>query len=104
MTEELATTLVVIAGVCALFWLIFDGLPKLIHWLGGRAKPVPIDRPLPQPESECHPAPDDPFTVPQARIVMQKLIRCDAERCDCKAAALRVLFEAGLMKPARAIR
>ncbi|MGY2019420.1 hypothetical protein [Nocardia gipuzkoensis] len=105
MTEELVITLGVIAGVCALFWLIFEGLPRFLEC--GATRPAELSRVegfSTPAEYDCHPAPVAPFTVPQARIVMQKLIRCDADRCDCKAAAFRVLFEAGIVKPARAIR
>ncbi|MEV6255591.1 hypothetical protein AB0L97_20260 [Nocardia sp. NPDC051911] len=104
MTDELVTTLVVIASVPAGLWLLFDGLPRFLE--RGEKQPAPaLDGELPaRDEYDCHPAPLVPFTVPQARIVMQKLIRCDAERCDCKAAAFRVLVEAGLVRPAKALR
>ncbi|WP_181719737.1 hypothetical protein [Nocardia gipuzkoensis] len=105
MTDELVTTLVVIASVLFGLWLIFDGLPRFLE--RGAKRPAELSRveSFSTPaEYDCHPAPVVPFTVAQARIVMQKLIRCDAERCDCKAAAFRVLVEAGLVKPAKALR
>ncbi|WP_280477670.1 hypothetical protein [Nocardia asiatica] len=104
MTDELVTTLVVIASVLAGLWLIFDGLPRFLE--RGDKRPAPaVDGELPTRAAyDCHPAPVVPFTVPQARIVMQKLIRCDADRCDCKAAAFRTLVEAGLAMPAKALR
>ncbi|MGQ4618458.1 hypothetical protein [Nocardia sp. R7R-8] len=104
MTDELITTLVVIAAVLAGLWLIFDGLPRFLE-RGDKRSALTPDGGLPdRAEYDCHPAPVVPFTVPQARIVMQKLIRCDAESCDCKAAAFRVLVEAGRVKPAKALR
>ncbi|UAK34632.1 hypothetical protein K8O92_12775 [Nocardia asteroides] len=104
MTDELVTTLVVIASVLFGLWLIFDGLPRFLE-RGEKAPEPTLDGGLSDRlESDCHPAPVVPFTVAQARIVMQKLIRCDAERCDCKAAAFRVLVEAGLVRPAKALR
>ncbi|WP_280186167.1 MULTISPECIES: hypothetical protein [Nocardia] len=103
MTDELVTTLVVIASVLAGLWLVFDGLPRFLE--RGTKRPAAVDDELPAPvEHDCHPAPVVPFTIPQARIVMQKLIRCDADHCDCKAAAFRALVEAGLAKPAKALR
>ncbi|MEU1996489.1 hypothetical protein ABZ511_18695 [Nocardia gamkensis] len=101
MSDELVTTLVVIASVLAGLWLIFDGLPRFLE-RGDKRRAPAIDGD--RTEYDCHPAPAVPFTVPQARIVMQKLIRCDAERCDRKAAAFRTVVEAGLARPAKALR
>ncbi|WP_067469958.1 hypothetical protein [Nocardia amamiensis] len=101
MPDDLVTTLLIIATVLALLWLIFDGLPRFLDRREKATGPVPDGGLV---ESRCHPAPLVPFTVAQSRIVMQKLIRCDAEHCDAKAAAFRVLVEAGLVKPARALR
>ncbi|MEU2035150.1 hypothetical protein [Nocardia amamiensis] len=105
MPDELVNTLLIIAVVGALLWLPFDGLPRFLDrrerataLTPGRIASSNLD------EAICHPAPVVPFTVPQARIVMQKLIRCDAERCDAKAEAFRTLVEAGLVKPARDLR
>ncbi|MFI2282896.1 hypothetical protein [Nocardia beijingensis] len=103
MTDELVTTLVVITSVLAGLWLIFDGLPRLLERGSKRTPSADTDLPG-RPEYDCHPAPVVPFTVPQARIVMQKLLRCEADQCDCKAAAFRVLVEAGLVRPAKALR
>ncbi|MGK8521832.1 hypothetical protein ACRS6B_09880 [Nocardia asteroides] len=102
MTNELATTLTVTASVLTGLWLLFDGLPRILE--PRRKQPTPDSTQTIHATYACHPAPLVPFTIPQARIVMQKLIRCDADRCDCKAAAFRVLIEAGLARPAKALR
>ncbi|MBF6164850.1 hypothetical protein IU486_08695 [Streptomyces gardneri] len=104
MTDELVTTLVVIASVLFGLWLIFDGLPRFLERGEKAPEPTFVGGLPDRLEYDCHPAPMVPFTVAQARIVMQKLIRCDAERCDCKAAAFRVLVEANLVRPAKALR
>ncbi|WP_067476455.1 hypothetical protein [Nocardia amamiensis] len=103
MPDELVNTLLIIATVLALLWLPFEGLPGFLDRREKATAPDPDSGPGPA-ESDCHPAPVVPFTVAQARIVMQKLIRCDAERCDCKAVAFRTLVEAGLVKPARDLK
>lgn len=103
MPEELAVVLIVAAAVVGMLLLLFWVLPWLIE-RGDPGFPSVEGKPTDRIESDCHPAPVVPFTVAQARIVMQKLIRCDADRCDCKAAAFRVLVEAGLVRPAKALR
>ncbi len=46
-------------------------------------------------DETSHKAPPTPFTIEQARMVMQFHIACRAIRCPRKAAALQVLAEAG---------
>jgi hypothetical protein len=46
-----------------------------------------------------HEAPETPFTVAQAHVVMQQHRRCAAERCPRKRAAFRVLVAAGHAVP-----
>lgn len=46
-------------------------------------------------EQETHAAPQTPFSVERAHLVVQFHVACRAIRCPRKAAALQVLVEAG---------
>lgn len=50
-------------------------------------------------QSEAHAAPDTPFTVDQAHLVMQFHVACRSKRCPRKAAALLTLVDAGRLTP-----
>lgn len=50
-------------------------------------------------QQETHHAPSTPFTVAEARGVMQFHIDCRAKRCRRKAAALQALAAAGRVVP-----
>ncbi|WP_157117387.1 hypothetical protein [Nocardia vaccinii] len=50
-------------------------------------------------EGESHLAPDTPFNVADAHLVMQVHASCRAAWCLRKAAALDVLVEAGRLVP-----
>ncbi|WP_024805726.1 hypothetical protein [Nocardia sp. BMG51109] len=50
-------------------------------------------------EQETHYAPETPFGVDRAHLIVQFHIACRAIRCPRKAAALQVLAEAGAVVP-----
>ncbi|WP_067479854.1 hypothetical protein [Nocardia amamiensis] len=102
MSAEL-TILVVLAAVSVMFWLIFVVLPYVIDHPAGPHGAVPADETVERLD-HCHHAPTGPYTVAQAQRIMQRLIDCDATACDAKAAAFRVLAEAGMVKPAKDLR
>lgn len=52
------------------------------------------------PSSWTREAPQTPFTVDEAHVVMQQHRRCAAESCPRKKAAFRVLIAAGHATPA----
>ncbi|MFF7944520.1 hypothetical protein ACFZC5_32845 [Nocardia gamkensis] len=50
-------------------------------------------------EQETHSAPETPFSVERAHIIVQFHVACRAIRCPREAAALQVLAEAGRLVP-----
>jgi len=54
---------------------------------------------LPPVVAWTHEAPDHPLTVAGAHRIMQQHRACDRDDCPRKAAAYRVLVEAGHIKP-----
>ncbi|WP_433678353.1 hypothetical protein [Nocardia sp. CA-119907] len=50
-------------------------------------------------KQETHQAPETPFSVDRAHLVVQFHVACRAKTCPRKAAALEVLAEAGRLVP-----
>ncbi|WP_067469279.1 hypothetical protein [Nocardia amamiensis] len=98
MPAEL-TVIVVIGSVFLIAWLITGAL----HRHG------PADTSVDDDGTKClahdpHAAPARPYAVDEAHWITQEHIDCDAISCAAKGAAIRVLTEAGRMKPGRDVR
>ncbi|WP_067477239.1 hypothetical protein [Nocardia amamiensis] len=101
MPEELAVVLIVTAVVVGVVLFLFWVLP----WMIEHAPQLPeLEHDDERLSHHCHHAPTVPYTVAQAQRIMQRLIDCDATTCSAKAAAFRVLAEAGMVKPAKDLR
>ncbi|MGQ4598345.1 hypothetical protein [Nocardia sp. R6R-6] len=88
MPAELSAVLIVVAAVGGLGIVLFSVLPWILDHAGSR----------------CHTPPLTRYTIPEARLVMQRLIDCDTATCAAKDAAFRTLIDAKLVTPARADR
>ncbi|WP_040783411.1 hypothetical protein [Nocardia pneumoniae] len=98
MSAEL-TVVVVIGSVVLVAWLITGTL----H----RHDPIDIsldDERMERLTPDPHAAPARPYSVDEAHWITQEHIDCDGISCAAKGAAIRVLTEAGRMKPARDVR
>lgn len=98
MPAEL-TVIVVIGSVVLVAWLITGTL----H----RHDPIDIsgdDAGMERLAHDPHAAPARPYPVDEAHWITQEHIDCDAISCAAKSSAIRVLTEAGRMKPARDVR
>ncbi|WP_330229320.1 hypothetical protein OHA40_25020 [Nocardia sp. NBC_00508] len=102
MPAESVSIAVVGGSVLVVLWLIFGVLPAILERPFKTASPA--DETLEHLNHPCHHAPTVSYTAAQAQRIMQRLIECDATACHAKAAAFRVLAEAGMVKPAKDLR
>lgn len=114
MTAEFIATLVTVAAVLLLGWLLFIFLPWLLD-RGGEALPDGAMRAADILErigdegslrtdswqlAPTHRAPDEGYTPEEAHREMQRHRKCGTDRCAAKHTAFWVLVDAGRAVPA----